>query len=65
MYISGRHRSGPSCRSYLGMLLAAFTVLACLPFASADYVRINESNPDDLMDVHIYRLDNGLLVYLT
>ena len=33
--------------------------------ASADYVRVNESNKADSMDVHIYRLDNGLTVYLT
>lgn len=29
------------------------------------YTRVNEPNPFDRMDTHIYRLDNGLLVYLT
>ena len=32
---------------------------------SADYRRINEPNPDDLMHVHIYQLGNGLTVYLS
>ena len=31
----------------------------------AGYKRINELNPADLMSVRIYRLDNGLTVYLT
>ena len=31
----------------------------------AGYKRINEPNPADLMSVRIYRLDNGLTVYLT
>lgn len=29
------------------------------------YHRINEANPDDPLDAHIYELDNGLRVYLT
>ena len=29
------------------------------------YERVNSPNPLDQMDTHIYRLDNGLLVYLT
>ena len=32
---------------------------------SPGYTRINEANPLDQMDTHIYSLDNGLLVYLT
>lgn len=32
---------------------------------SPGYTRVNEPNPLDQMDTHIYRLDNGLLVYLT
>jgi predicted Zn-dependent peptidase len=47
--------------------LAAFIlVLAFLPFyALAGYQRVNQSNPADPMAVQIYRLDNGLTVYLT
>ena len=33
--------------------------------ASTGYRRINEPNPDDPLDAHIYELDNGLQVYLT
>ena len=33
--------------------------------AAAGYERINGANPLDQMDTEIYRLDNGLLVYLT
>ncbi|MCY3688719.1 MAG: insulinase family protein [Gammaproteobacteria bacterium] len=33
--------------------------------ASLGYTRVNEPNPLDQMDTHIFRLDNGLLVYLT
>ena len=33
--------------------------------ASPGYTRINGPNPLDQMDTQIYRLDNGLLVYLT
>ncbi|MBT7100163.1 insulinase family protein, partial [Candidatus Poribacteria bacterium] len=31
----------------------------------ADYTRINEDNPDDPLHAEIYRLDNGLTVYLS
>jgi len=38
----------------------------CFAFSTqAEYKRINKPNPKDLMDVHIYELDNGLTVYLT
>ncbi len=33
--------------------------------AGPGYIRVNAPNPLDQMDTHIYRLDNGLLVYLT
>lgn len=33
--------------------------------ALAGYTRVNSENPDDLMNVAIFRLDNGLRVYLT
>lgn len=45
--------------------LTLLAAVICTPWALADYVRINEPNPDDRMDVHVYRLDNGLTVYLT
>ncbi len=43
----------------------AVTVLLAGPSAWAGYHRVNASNPEDPMDVHVYRLDNGLTVYLT
>jgi predicted Zn-dependent peptidase len=48
--------------SFLAACLIATT--ACLPSWAA-YERINKPNPDDPMEVQIYRLDNGLTVYLT
>ncbi len=42
----------------LGLLLAS-------PTSWAGYKRINAANPADPMAVQIYRLDNGLTVYLT
>ena len=47
--------------------LAALTlVMAVLPVSAlAGYQRINQPNPADPMAVEIYRLDNGLTVYLT
>ena len=39
--------------------------LLCSPPAMAGYTRINKDNPNDPMAAHIYRLDNGLTVYLT
>ena len=49
------------------ILPIAVLVLACLISwsARAGYTRINAPHPDDLMGVQIYRLDNGLTVYLT
>ena len=41
------------------------TAPAAAAAAAPGYTRINEPNPLDRMDTHIYRLDNGLLVYLT
>ncbi|MEQ8313077.1 MAG: insulinase family protein [Gammaproteobacteria bacterium] len=40
---------------------------AVAPVAAVEtgYRRINEPNPEDLLDTHIYELDNGLRVYLT
>ncbi len=46
----------------------AIHVLALALLASpvfAGFARVNAPNPDDPMDVHIYKLDNGLAVYLT
>ena len=44
--------------------LIVLLALAVLP-VWADYERVNEPNPDDPMAVHIYKLANGLTVYLT
>ena len=44
-------------------LLLAFVLLASLAHAAPQ--RINQPNPNDPMKVAIYKLDNGLLVYLT
>jgi predicted Zn-dependent peptidase len=35
------------------------------PAVQSEYKRINKPNPNDSMAVHIYRLENGLTVYLT
>lgn len=43
--------------------LAMLVTLTSTAFAG--FTRINAPNPDDPMDVHIYKLDNGLMVYLT
>jgi len=45
-----------------------FVFAILLTFTSttfAEFTRVNAPNPDDPMDVHIYKLDNGLTVYLT
>lgn len=44
--------------------LIALLAFSAIP-AWAGYERVNEPNPDDPMGVHIYKLDNGLTVYLT
>lgn len=49
-------------RRFLCSVLA-FALLAV--GAQADFKRINKPNPDDPMAVAIYRLDNGLTVYLS
>lgn len=45
----------------------AFLALLLIPvhFLHAGYTLVQEPLPDDLMQVHIYELDNGLTVYLT
>ena len=45
------------------LTLFILTLTASSVFAGI--TRINAPNPDDPMDVHIYKLDNGLTVYLT
>ena len=48
------------------LLAILAVVLAALPLSAlAGYQRINKPNPADPMAVEIYRLDNGLTVYLT
>jgi predicted Zn-dependent peptidase len=50
---------------FLSLAVLALS-LAALPFSAlAGYQRINQPNPADPMAVQIYRLDNGLTVYLT
>jgi zinc protease len=44
-----------------GAILALTTATAVW----ADYTQINTPNPDDPLHAHIFRLDNGLTVYLT
>ena len=52
-------------RKFISLVTLAL-VLAALPLSAlADYQRINQPNPADPMAVEIYRLDNGLTVYLT
>jgi hypothetical protein len=53
----------PIRRSFAGLLLAA--AIAAPGSLQAGYQRINKSNPADPMAVEIYRLDNGLTVYLS
>lgn len=51
----------------LRAIVLTFTTSVLLASASAfaGYERVNEDHPDDPMAVKIYRLDNGLTVYLT
>jgi predicted Zn-dependent peptidase len=46
-------------------VLLAFALLVAQASARAGYQRVNRPNPKDPMAVQIYRLDNGLMVYLT
>lgn len=46
-------------------LAALLTTALIAPLGHADYRRVNEPNPADPMDVHIFELENGLHVYLT
>ena len=47
---------------YQSLIMLFLLSLSTSTFA---FTRINAPNPDDPMDVHIYQLDNGLMVYLT
>ena len=52
-------------RKFISLVTLAI-VLAARPISAlAGYTRINQPNPADPMAVEIYRLDNGLTVYLT
>lgn len=51
-------------RSVVHGFVALVAAVVAVP-AIADYERVNEPNPGDPMAVHIYKLDNGLTVYLT
>lgn len=46
-------------------LFAALCALLIASPALAGYERINEPNPNDAANVHIYELDNGFTVYLS
>lgn len=52
-------------RVILNMALYALVMHALAATSFAGYMRINSPNPADPMNVHIYKLDNGLTVYLT
>lgn len=52
-------------RSSLPALAIMMGTLLLPGLAWAGFIRVNEPNPDDPMHVAIYRLDNGLMVYLT
>ncbi|MXX13904.1 MAG: hypothetical protein F4Z86_10725, partial [Gemmatimonadetes bacterium] len=50
-------------RQLFALTLFTLTLIASPVFAG--FTRVNAPNPNDPMDVHIYKLDNGLTVYLT
>ena len=50
-------------RNPFALSLFALSLLASPAFAG--FERVNAPNPDDPMAAHIYKLDNGLMVYLT
>ena len=53
-----------NCRLLARVLLALALAAAALPL-QAGYQRVNKPNPKDPMAVQIYKLDNGLTVYLS
>ncbi|MDP6052380.1 MAG: pitrilysin family protein, partial [Candidatus Latescibacteria bacterium] len=52
-------------RVILNMALYALVMHVLAATSYAGYIRINSPNPADPMNVHIYKLDSGLTVYLT
>lgn len=52
-------------RSLVKFVLVFICLAAWTGPSWATFERLNEPNPEDPMDVHIYRLENGLTVYLT
>jgi predicted Zn-dependent peptidase len=52
-------------RKFASLVAVALALLAIPDSARAGFKRINEPNPADPMAVQIYKLDNGLTVYLT
>ncbi len=54
-----------STRARTLALLTTVAAIIASQSAFAAYERINGPNADDLMKVHVYRLSNGLTVYLT
>src|ERR1051325_1446779 len=53
-----------NCRLLARVLLALALAAAAFPL-QAGYQRVNKPNPKDPMAVQIYKLDNGLTVYLS
>lgn len=52
-------------RTYKMSVAALAVAVLWMPAAWCGYARVNTPNPNDPMAVAIYRLDNGLTVYLT
>src|SRR5436190_2567464 len=52
-------------RKFASLVAVVLALLAIPASARAGFKRINDPNPADPMAVQIYKLDNGLTVYLT
>lgn len=52
-------------KRFTGYILCALGVVLIASTVQAGYTRINQPNPADPLDAHIYKLENGLTVYLT
>lgn len=63
--LTAQHRGSFKMRPSPKRILLLGLVLVAGAAAQAGYVRVNEPNPNDPMDAAIFRLDNGLTVYLT
>lgn len=52
-------------RQFSGWCWVLVCVLVLQASAWSDYTRVNSPVPGDPLEVHVFRLDNGLMVYLT